>query len=391
MLIDFFFILRRAKIPVSVREYLDLLAAVNHKLAFADTDDFYALAKLTLVKDEKHYDAFDRAFAAYVRGVDGLDFDVDSGIPEHWLTKQLEKLLSPEEMAAIKSQGDLNALMRLFKQRLAEQKERHQGGNKWIGSGGTSPFGAHGYNPEGFRIGQDESRHRRAVKVWDQRQYRDLAADAQLDTRNMQVALRRLRVFAKNGAVETLDLNGTIAATAKNAGYLDLKMQPERHNAVKVLLLFDIGGSMDEYIQLCERLFAACKSEFKHLEQYYFHNCVYETLWQNNARRYGETTPTWDVLHRYGSDYKLIIVGDAMMSPYEIVYPGGSVEHNNEEAGEVWLRRLTEHFEHAVWLNPGDEHYWPYAQSVNLLRERMHGRMFALTLSGIEAAMRALL
>lgn len=392
MLINFFFALREAKVPVSIGEYLDLLHALQARLVFADMDAFYTLAKLTLVKDEKYFDAYDRAFAAYIDGVDGLDLDVATeSIPEHWLTKNFEKWLSPQEMAAIQSQGDVHELMALFKQRLAEQKERHQGGNKWVGTGGTSPFGAYGYNPEGFRIGQQSSRHRRAIKVWDQRQYRDLAADARLDTRNMQVALRRLRVFAKTGAAQVLDLKHTIAATAKNAGFLDLKMQPQRHNAVKVLLLFDVGGSMDDHIQLCERLFSACKSEFKHLEQYYFHNCVYETLWQHNSRRHAERISTWDVLHRYGRDYKLIIVGDAMMSPYEIVYPGGSVEHNNDEAGQVWLGRLTAHFEHAVWLNPTEEAYWPYTQSVALLREHMHNRMYPLTLSGIEAAMRALL
>lgn len=392
MLINFFLSLRQAQIPVSIREFLDLLQALENKLAFADIDDFYALAKLVMVKDEKHYDKFDRAFGAYFDGVDKLEFDInDFNIPESWLRKQLEKMLSPEEMAKINSQGDLNELMKLFQQRLAEQKARHQGGNKWIGTGGTSPFGAFGYNPEGFRIGQNESRHRRAVKVWDERHYRDLADDVQLDIRNMQVALRRLRVFARSGAAEVLDLDGTIAATAKNAGYLDVKMLPERHNAVKVLLLFDIGGSMDDYIHLCERLFSACKTEFKHLHQYYFHNCLYENLWQSNQRRRSEHSHTWDILRTYGNDYKVIIVGDAMMSPYEIIYPGGSVEHMNAEAGAVWLKRLTDHFDDVVWLNPAEAQYWQFTQSVAMIKELMDGRMYPLTLAGIEDAMRALM
>lgn len=392
MLIDFFLTLRQAHIPVTVREFLDLLRALEHRLAFADIDDFYALSKLLMVKDEKHYDKFDRAFGAYFEGIEQLDLDLGNWhIPESWLRKQLEKVLTPEEMAKIASQGDLNALMKLFQQRLAEQKERHQGGNKWIGTGGTSPFGAFGYNPEGFRIGQNTSRHRRAVKVWDERHYRDLADDVQLDLRNMQVALRRLRVFARSGAADILDLNGTIAATAKNAGYLDVKMLPERHNAVKVLLLFDIGGSMDEHIFLCERLFSACKSEFKYLHQYYFHNCIYENLWQSNQRRHSEHTATWDFLHTYGNDYKIIIVGDATMSPYEIVYPGGSVEHMNEETGEAWLKRLSEHFKDVVWLNPVEAQYWHYAPSIKMIQQLMEGRMYPLTLSGIESAMRALM
>ncbi len=391
MLIDFFLTLRQAKIPVSIREFLDLLGALDHRLAFADWDDFYALARLTLVKDEQDYDKFDRAFAYYFEGVEELDLALNpADIPAEWLRKQLEKILTPEEMAAVKSQGDLNRLLELFNQRLAEQKERHQGGNKWIGTGGTSPFGAFGYNPEGFRIGQGLSRHRRAVKVWEERHFRDLDDSTQLGVRNIQVALRRLRRFARQGAAAHLDLDGTIAATAKNAGHLALKMLPERHNAVKVLLFFDIGGSMDDHIRVCETMFAAAKSEFKHMDSFYFHNCLYERVWQNNQRRHSEHIATWDVLHKYGKDYKVILVGDAMMSPYEIAYPGGSVEHMNEEAGAVWLQRLCDHFDRVVWLNPVEEAYWPYTQSIGMIQKIINQQMYPLTVAGLAAAMRAL-
>jgi len=389
MLLDFFYALRAAGLPVSLKEHLTLLEALQQKLAFASVDAFYHLARTVLVKDEKYYDRFDRVFAQYAHGIETSLDDLHTAIPEDWLRKQVEKYLSEEEKQQLQALG-WDKLMDTLRQRLEEQKERHQGGNKWIGTGGTSPFGAYGYNPEGIRIGQHESRHRRAVKVWDQREFRNFDDSVELGTRNIKVALRRLREFARDGAPEVLDLPGTIAATARNAGLLDLQMVPELHNAVKVLVLFDVGGSMDDHIRVCEELFSAVRSEFKHLDYYYFHNCVYESVWQDNARRHTAKTATWDLIHTYGQDYKLIFVGDASMSPYEIILKGGSVEHMNPEPGEVWLRRLLEQFRHAVWLNPMPQEAWEYTQSIGMVGQLMQNRMYPLTLEGLEQAMRQL-
>ena len=359
MLIDFFMTVRKAKVPCSIREYLDLVGAVQSHLAFSNLDDFYALAKLCLVKDEKHYDKFDKAFAHYFEGIENLDMFLDeANIPDDWMRKELERVLSQEEMDQIKDLGGLEELIEAFKERLEEQKKRHQGGNKMIGTGGTSPFGANGFNPEGFRIEQGQSRHKKAVKVWEKRQYRDLDDSIQLGIRNIKVALRRLRKFARQGAADVLDLDDTIASTARNAGYLDLKLVPERHNAVKVLLFFDIGGSMDPHVKVCEEMFSAARTEFKHMETFYFHNCLYESVWKNNIRRTNEQTETWDLLNKFGSDYKVIFVGDAMMAPYEVTHQGGSVEHWNDEAGAVWLKRIKEKFDKVVWINPAPEAHW---------------------------------
>src|SRR3954447_14724432 len=344
MLAQFIFALRSAGIPASITEYLTLLQGMKEGVADYSVDDFYHLSRATLVKDERLLDRFDRVFGEVFKGLEPPEGDPQQMLPEEWLRKLTEKLLTEEEKAAIEAAGGFDKLMELLKQRLAEQKGRHQGGSKWIGTGGTSPFGAHGYNPEGVRIGQDESRHRKAVKVWDKREFRDLDGDIEIGTRNMKLALRRLRRFARQGAATELDLPDTIRATANNAGTLDLKMVPERHNTVKVLLFLDVGGSMDDYVKLTEELFSAARSEFKHLEYYYFHNFPCERVWKNNRRRHEEVIPTWQVLRTYGPDYKLIIVGDGAMSPYEITMPGGSVEHWNEEAGTVWLERLAAHY-----------------------------------------------
>lgn len=400
MLIDFFYTLRAAKLPVSVKEYLTLLEAldkgvVGPRLA-SDTqeasgyavDDFYYLSRTALVKDEKHYDKFDRAFAAYFKGVELLtDFTRD--VPLEWLRKNLELNLSPEEKARIEKMG-WDELMETLKKRFEEQKERHEGGNKWIGTGGTSPFGANGYNPQGIRIGQDKGRNKSAVKVWDQRAYRDYDDTQELGTRNIKIALRRLRRFAREGNELELDLDDTIRATAANAGYLDIKMVPEKHNNVKVLLLMDVGGTMDEHIKRVEELFSATKTEFKHLEFYYFHNCVYDFMWKNNRRRFSEKFPTWDIIRKYNKDYKLVFVGDATMSPYEILQPGGSVEYNNEEPGAEWLQRLTQAFPKFVWINPEPQGVWQYRQSIAIMQQLMSHRMYPLTLKGIEEAMRQL-
>jgi uncharacterized protein with von Willebrand factor type A (vWA) domain len=341
------------------------------------------------VKDEQNFDKFDRAFAEYFKGIEaiaGAEFDV----PLEWLLKQAELNLSAEEKAMIEALGGWDKLMEELKKRLEEQKGRHQGGNKWIGTAGTSPFGAYGYNPEGVRIGQERSRNRSAVKVWDQREYRNLDDAVELGTRNIKVALRRLRKFAREGAPEELDLDTTIDKTARNAGWLDLHMRPERHNAVKVLMFFDIGGSMDDHIKLCEEVFSASKTEFKHLEYFYFHNCLYDYVWKDNRRRHAERTRTFDIMHKYGHDYKLIFVGDATMSPYEILQPGGSIEYSNDEAGAVWMRRMLDVYPRAAWLNPEPEELWPYRQSIGILREIMGARMYPLTIEGLERAMRAL-
>ena len=354
MFISFFFSLRKAGLPVSITELLSLLSALDKRLASFNIQAFYYLSRTALVKDERYYDRFDQVFAETFNGLeyDHALEDVFNQIPEEWLRKQAEKLLSEEEKQKIQSLGGWEELMKTLKKRLEEQKEEHHGGNKWIGTGGTSPFGAYGYNPEGVRIGQDESRHRRATKVWDKREFKNLDDSVELNTRNLKVALRKLRKFARQGSAEELDLDDTIRSTASNAGYLDIKMVPERHNAIKVLLLLDIGGSMDDHIRICEELFSASKAEFKHLEYYYFHNFTYEYLWKDNTRRFDEATPTAEVINRYPSDYKLIFVGDASMSPYEITYPGGSVEHWNEEAGAVWFQRLLAAFPSNAWLNP---------------------------------------
>lgn len=390
MLIGLFQEVRKAGIPASLRELLDLLGALEHHLAFADMDEFYYLARLCLVKDEKYFDRFDLAFSVYFQGLQDLNDILTKVIPDDWLRREFERQLSEEERAKIDSLGGLDELLKKFKERLEEQKERHQGGNKWIGTGGTSPFGAYGFNPEGIRIGQDGNRNKKALKVWDRREFRNLDDSVQLGTRNIKVALKRLREFARTGAEDELDLDNTIRSTARNAGYLDLKMRPEKHNAVKVLLLMDIGGSMDDYIRTCEELFSAARTEFKHLEYFYFHNFIYEHVWRDNRRRRTELTQTLDLLHTYGRDYKVIFVGDATMSPYEIAYPGGSVEHMNEEPGSVWIERITRTFEKVVWLNPTPRDRWDYIQSIAMTRELVDGRMHAMTLEGLEQAMRYL-
>ena len=389
MLIDFFFTLRRYELKVSLRELLDLLRALEQQLIFADMEAFYALSRTILVKDESQFDKFDRAFADYFNGVASLDL-FSKEIPQDWLRKELEKILSDEEKQKLQGLGSLDALMKTLAERLKEQQKRHQGGNKWIGTGGTSPFGAHGYHPEGVRIGQEGNRNFRAAKVWDRREFKNLSDKELLGARNMQVALRRLRSFARTGSAEILDMDATIQATANNAGYLDLQLVPERHNAVKVLMFFDVGGSMDPYIEVCEQLFSAARGEFKHLEYFYFHNCVYESVWKDNRRRHGDRIPLWDVIHTYGRDYKVIFVGDASMGPYEIAYPGGSVEHWNPESGEQWLSRLTGHFDKVIWLNPQREDFWDYTQSIAMISQLVGEQMFPLTLAGIEQGIKAL-
>ncbi|MFT6219082.1 MAG: hypothetical protein ACJA2Y_001820 [Cycloclasticus pugetii] len=393
MFISFFFSLRKAGLPVSITELLSLLSALDKRLASFNIQAFYYLSRTALVKDERYYDRFDQVFAEIFNGLeyDHALEDVFNQIPEEWLRKQAEKLLSEEEKQKIQSLGGWEELMKTLKKRLEEQKEEHHGGNKWIGTGGTSPFGAYGYNPEGVRIGQDESRHRRATKVWDKREFKNLDDSVELNTRNLKVALRKLRKFARQGSAEELDLDDTIRSTASNAGYLDIKMVPERHNAIKVLLLLDIGGSMDDHIRICEELFSASKAEFKHLEYYYFHNFTYEYLWKDNTRRFDEATPTAEVINRYPSDYKLIFVGDASMSPYEITYPGGSVEHWNEEAGAVWFQRLLAAFPSNAWLNPDAEQNWDRRQSNRLVRQLNAEKMFPLTIGGLDSAIKSLL
>jgi uncharacterized protein len=390
MLTDFFFKLKQGGVPVTIKEFLTLLEALRKGVVTSSLDEFYYLGRVCLVKDESNFDRYDRVFAAYFKGILELPPDLLAQLPEDWLRKQAELLLSDEDKALIESLGGWEKLMETLRKRLEEQKGRHQGGSKWIGTAGTSPYGAYGYNPEGVRIGQEGSRNRRAVKVWDQREYRNLDDSVELGTRNIKVALRRLRRFAREGAAEELDLEDTIQSTARNAGYLDLKMVPERHNAVKVLLFLDVGGSMEDHVRVCEELFSATRTEFKHLEYFYFHNFIYERVWRDNRRRHTEKMATWDVLHTYGHDYKLIFVGDATMSPYEIAYPGGSVEHNNDEPGAVWMKRLLDVYAHAVWLNPQPEERWGYYDSIGLVRELTGDRMFPLTLAGLEAAMREL-
>ena len=390
MLLNLFNEMRAAKVPVSVRELLDLIEALKQNVVFADMDEFYYLARAILVKDERHFDKFDRAFGAYFKGLENLNQHIEAMIPDEWLRKEFEKTLTEEEKAKIQSLGGLDKLIEEFKKRLEEQKEKHAGGNKWIGTGGTSPFGSGGFNPEGIRIGNEGKRQGKAVKVWDQREYKDLDDQVELGTRNIKVALRRLRKFARQGAAEEFDLSGTIDHTAKDGGLLNIQMRPERRNAVKLLILFDIGGSMDAHVKVCEELFSACKTEFKHLEYYYFHNCIYESVWKNNLRRTSERTSTLDLLHRYGAYYKVVFVGDAAMAPYEITQPGGSVEHWNEEAGYVWIQRFMDKYKKLIWINPYPKDAWGYTSSTKLIRELVNDQMYPLTLQGLEEGMRFL-
>ncbi len=389
MLVGFFSHLKNSGLPVTIRELLDLLAAMQAQVIFFSVDDFYYLSRTCLIKDERLFDRFDQAFGGYFKGIADSDSNITAEIPEEWLRKQLEKHLSEAEKKKLDAMG-WQKLMETLKKRLEEQQERHQGGSKWIGTGGTSPFGAYGYNPEGIRIGQDRSRHRRAVKVWDKREFRNLDDSVELGTRNIKVALKRLRRFARSGAPEELDLEATIRSTAHHGGLLDLQMVPERHNKAKVLLFLDVGGSMDDHVKICEELFSAAHSEFKHLEHFYFHNCVYEAVWKDNRSRRSEPLSTWDIIHTYGADYQLIFVGDATMSPYEITYAGGSVEHWNQETGMTWMGRLLEAYPNAIWINPQPEHQWPYIESIQLVREIMLNRMFPLTLEGLESGMKLL-
>lgn len=386
MLINFFYALKDIGIPVSIKELLVLLEALTQDLAFADVDEFYYLSRTCLVKDEKYYDRFDRAFGAYFSELKSIDDVINALIPEDWLRTEFLKQLSDEDKAKIQSLGSLEKLIEEFKKRLDEQKGRHAGGNKWVGTGGTSPFGHSGYNPEGIRIG-GSSRNQKAVKVWEKREFKNLDDGVELGTRNIKVALRRLRKFARTGAADQLDLPDTIRSTAKNAGFLDLKMVPERHNAVKVLLFFDVGGSMDPYIKLCEEMFSAARTEFKHMEYFYFHNCIYESVWKNNARRHQERISLHDILHKYSADYRVIFIGDASMSPYEITQPGGSVEHWNDESGEVWMRRVISTYEKVVWLNPTPQERWQWTSSIGHIHKMLSGHMYPLTLHGLEDGM----
>ena len=391
MFTDFFLKLREAKVPVTLKEHLTLIEGLQTGVCDWSVESFYYLSRATLVKDEIHLDKFDRVFGGVFRGIETLDpAALIADIPEEWLRKLGEKFLTEEEKRQIKALGGWDKLMETLRQRMEEQKGRHQGGSKWIGTAGTSPFGAYGYNPEGVRIGQDRNRNNRAVKVWDKREFRNLDDNVELGTRNIKVALRKLRRFARTGAASELDLPDTIRSTAHNAGWLDLKLVPERHNAVKVLLFLDIGGSMDEHVKVCAELFSAVKSEFKHLEYFYFHNCPYEAMWKDNSRRWSEKLPTAEILRTYGPDYKAVFVGDASMSPYEIVQPGGSVEHFNEESGQVWLTRILEHFRRSIWINPVEEGRWNWTQSVKMIERLMGHRMFPLTLDGLDRGIRAL-
>lgn len=387
---NFFTELRQAKLPVSLKEYLTLLEAMDKEIIPPLVEDFYYLSRATLIKDERHLDRFDQVFGKTFKGIENLSEEINADIPDDWLRAINEKYLSDEEKAQIEALGGWDKLMETLKQRLEEQKEHHEGGSKWIGSGGTSPFGNNGYNPEGVRIGQDKGRHGRAVKVWDKREYRNLDDGVELGTRNIKVALRRLRKWARTGAPEELDLDGTISKTAKD-GYLDVVMRPERRNSVKVVLFFDIGGSMDSYVKVCEELFSAAKTEFKHLEYYYFHNCLYENVWKDNRRRHAEKLNTYDIIHKYTSDYKIIFVGDASMSPYEITQAGGSVEHWNEEAGAIWMKRVTDLFPHLVWLNPINQAHWHHSGSTQIMSHLIGPhRMFPMTLAGLDGAMKEL-
>ena len=390
MLLPFFSALRQAKVPVSTKEWLHLMEAMDKGVAGSRVEDFYHLSRAVLVKDEKHYDRFDQVFGKMFKGIEtiGAGDEPSLDVPEDWLKLLNEKFLTEEQKAEIEAMGGFEKLMETLKQRMEEQEKRHEGGNKWIGTGGTSPFGNGGYNPEGVRIG-GQPKHGRAVKVWEKREYKNLDDTVELGTRNIKVALRRLRRFAREGAAEELDIDGTIDGTARQ-GWLDIQMRPERRNTIKVLLFLDVGGSMDGHIKLCEELFSAARTEFKNLEFFYFHNCLYEGVWKDNRRRHAEKIPTWDLLNKYSGDWRAIFVGDATMSPYEVTMPGGSVEHWNEEAGAVWMRRARLQWGKSVWLNPVAERYWSYTASVKLLQEVMDERMYPLTLDGLDRAMRAL-
>ncbi len=390
MLLDFFYALRKADLKPSITEYLTLIEALSLDVAFCSIDEFYYLARASLVKDETKFDRFDKVFGQYFQGIEDAMEAFEGQIPPEWVEAMKQMQLTAEEMQKLQAMGGWDELMETLKKRLEEQKKRHEGGNKWIGTGGTSPYGNSGYNPMGVRIG-GRGGNRSAVKVWEKREYANLDDTIELGTRNIKLALRRLRKFAREGAEEILDLDDTIRSTARNAGYLDIKMVPERHNAVKVLLCFDVGGSMDPHVKVCEELFSAARAEFKHMEYFYFHNFVYESMWKDNARRQTEKTPTWDLIHTYGEDYKLIFIGDATMSPYEITYAGGSVEHWNEESGQAWAERLLRHFRKAIWLNPEPEDYWEYNPSVQITREIMDNRMYPLTLAGLDAGVKKLL
>lgn len=390
MFLDFFLYLRNSGLPVSIKEYLTLLDALDSGMVERGVDDFYYLSRSALVKDERNLDRFDRLFGQYFKGVEFIDDAEFMSIPDEWLRKTMEGSLTEEEKRRIRAMGGLDKLIERLKQLMKEQKKRHQGGGKWIGTGGTSPFGAYGYNPEGIRIGQHESRHRKAVKVWDKREFRNLDDSAELQTRNMKMALRKLRILTREGAPEELDLEGTIKKTSRNAGFLDVEMVPQRKNNVKVLIFFDIGGSMDDHIELCSKLFSAARYEFKHLEYYYFHNCIYEAVWKNNERRWQEALPTFDVLNKYNGDYRVIMVGDASMSPYELLYVNGSVEHNNGEPGFAWLERIKNKYPMMVWLNPVPENEWRETQTIGMIRNFTGDRMFPLTIGGITRAVKAL-
>ena len=390
MFVEFFLALKEAHIPVTLREFLVLLEAMERKVVSFNVDDFYFLSRSSLVKDERNLDKFDQVFGSCFEGLEfGQDL-FETEIPEDWLQKLAERVMTAEEMAEIKSLGGWKKLMETLRERLAEQNKRHQGGSKMIGTGGTSPFGAYGYNPEGVRIGQNESRHRKAVKVWDERLFKNLDDTVEIGTRNIKVALRRLRQFAREGAESELDLPDTIRSTAHNGGILDIRMVPERHNSVKIVLLLDIGGSMDYHVKNCEELFSAARSEFKHLEYFYFHNCIYDRVWKDNRRRKNEILSTWELLNTYPADYRLIFVGDATMSPYEIIYPGGSVEHWNDDPGSLWMERVLSGYPRVAWLNPVEEKYWRGTPSIKLLSQLMGGRMYPLNLDGLDRAMRNL-
>lgn len=390
MLINFFFTLREHRVPTTIRELLDLLQALEQGVVYASIDEFYLLSRAVLVKDEKHFDKFDRAFAKYFEGIDSIDPELlTKAIPEDWLRKEIEKNLSPEELAELQKTGSLEKLMEQLRERLEEQHKRHQGGNRMVGTGGTSPFGGYGANPEGVRL-TGPSRNKSAVKVWEKREFRNLDDSVELGIRNIKVALRRLRKFTRTGVAEELDIDDTIRSTAHKAGLLDIKMVPERKNKVKVLLFFDVGGSMDPHIKLCEELFSAARTEFKHMEYFYFHNFIYEGVWRDNFRRWSERTSVWDIIHKFGPDYRVIFVGDASMSPYEIMSVGGSVEHFNEEPGAVWMQRLTQHFQKLVWLNPEPQRAWSGTQSILQARQLVGDRMYPLTIKGIEEGMKYL-
>ena len=379
--------LKQERLPVSFTELFTLLECLKQNIIFGNVDDFYYLSRMCFIKDEKNFDKFDVAFAKYFEKIEVLDDLSLYEIPDEWLRKQLESMLTDEEKAKIEALGGLDKLMEEFKKRLEEQQKRHQGGSKWIGTGGTSPFGAYGYNPEGIRVGQHEGRNQKAIKVWDRRNYRDLDDSVEIGTRNIKMALRRLRKFARTGAAEELDMDDTISSTARNAGLLDIKLVPERHNAVKVLLFFDVGGSMDPHVKLCEELFSAARSEFKHLKYYYFHNFLYESVWTKSHRRHAETTSTFEIINKYSKDYKIIFVGDATMAPYEITHIGGSIEHYNEEAGAVWIKRITDAYDHMIWINPTPKDYWEHSYSIEIVKELLEDRMFPLTVKGLEEAM----